>query len=198
MKILFATKNPSKIKYYAEELEKNNLEVLTINDLDSEVQVEENGKNAVENAKIKAMAYYEETGLTTIGIDDNLFLENIEEEKQPGTNVRRVNGKRLSDDEMIDYYTSLVKENGGRINAKWVKGVAIYNGKEMKTFTYDRENFYFVEKPSLKRHEGYPLDSISIIPEFNKYLTELNEEEKNIYKNKNKNDSIIEFIINNL
>lgn len=198
MKILFATKNPSKIKYYAEELEKNNLEVLTINDLESEVQVEENGKNAIENAKIKAMAYYEATGLTTIGIDDNLFLENIIEEKQPGTNVRRVNGKRLSDDEMIDYYTTLVRENGGRINAKWVKGVAIYNGKEMKTFTYDRDNFYFVEKPSMKRHEGYPLDSISIIPEFNKYLTELNEEEKIIYKNKNKNDNIIKFIINNL
>ena len=141
MKILFATKNPSKIEYYAKELEKNNLEVLTIKDLDSEVQVEENGKNAIENAKIKAMAYYKETGLTTIGIDDNLFLENIEEEKQPGTNVRRVNGKRLSDDEMIDYYVSLVKENGGRINAKWVKGVAIYNGKEMKTFSYDRDNF---------------------------------------------------------
>lgn len=198
MKILFATKNPSKIEYYAKELEKNNLEVLTIKDLDSEVQVEENGKNAIENAKIKAMAYYKETGLTTIGIDDNLFLENIEEEKQPGTNVRRVNGKRLSDDEMIDYYVSLVKENGGRINAKWVKGVAIYNGKEMKTFSYDRDNFYFVEKPSLKRHDGYPLDSISIIPEFNKYLTELNEEEKKIYKNKNQNNSIIEFIINNL
>jgi len=142
--------------------------------------------------------YYKATDITTIAIDDNLFFENIPLEKQPGTNVRRVNGKRLSDEEMIVHYTNLVKENGSKINAKWVKGVAICNEKEIKTFLYSKENFYLVEKPSTKTHEGYPLDSISIIPEFNKYLTELNEEEKRLYKEKNKNNDIIEFIINNV
>ena len=100
MKILFATTNPAKIKKYAEKLPKYNIEVLTIRDLNLDLKVDENGKNAIENACIKAKAYYEVTGITTIGMDNNLFIEELPEEKQPGTHVRRVNGKTLNDEEM--------------------------------------------------------------------------------------------------
>lgn len=93
MKVLFATKNPAKIKRYAEELEKRNIEVATVKDLGIDLHVEENGKNAIENAYIKAKAYYDKTVITTIGIDNNLFIEELPDEKQPGTHVRRVNGK---------------------------------------------------------------------------------------------------------
>ena len=34
--------------------------------------------------------------------------EELPEEKQPGTHVRRVNGKELNDDEMIEYYCNLL------------------------------------------------------------------------------------------
>lgn len=102
MKVLFATTNPAKVKKYAEELAKKNVELLTIKDLNLNLDVDENGKNAIENACIKAKAYYDATGITTIGMDNNLFIEELPEEKQPGTHVRRVNGKELNDDEMID------------------------------------------------------------------------------------------------
>jgi len=52
MKILFATKNPAKIRRYVNELEKRNIEVLTIKDLDISLHVEENGRDALENAYI--------------------------------------------------------------------------------------------------------------------------------------------------
>lgn len=42
-------------------------------------------------------------------MDNSLFIEDIDEVYQPGTHVRRVHGKRLSDEEMIEYYTGLVK-----------------------------------------------------------------------------------------
>ena len=48
------------------------------------------------------------------------------------------------------------------------------------------------------RNIGYPLDSISIIPEFNKYLAELTEEERKVYKNKDNINEIIEFILKNV
>ena len=43
-------------------------------------------------------------------------------EKQPGSFVRRVNKKRLSDLEMLEYYINLVKEYGtdGKLNAYWL------------------------------------------------------------------------------
>lgn len=196
MKVLFATTNPAKVKIYASKLEEKGIEVLTLKDINLKLKIEENGKNAIENAYLKAKAYFEATGIVTIGIDDNLFIEELSEEKQPGTQVRRVNGKELTDEEMIQYYTNLVKENGGRLTAKWVYGMVIYNGKEPKQYTWSKEHFYFVDKPCEKRNPGYPLDSISIMPEYNKYFVELTQEEK---KSKTNNeDKVIDFIVKSI
>jgi len=54
---------------------------------------------------------------------------------------------------------------------------------------------YLVAKPSEKINQGYPLSSITFIPEFNKYSIDLTEEEKNIKKY---NGEVIDFIINNI
>ena len=144
MKILFATKNPAKVRRYVEKLKENNIEVLTIKDLGISLNVEETGKNAIENAYIKAKTYYDETKITTIGIDDNLYIEGLPKEKQPGTHVRRINGKELNDEEMIEYYSNLVKEYGGKLEAKWVYGMVIYNGKEAKEYNWSKGHFYLV------------------------------------------------------
>ena len=196
MKILFATTNPAKIERYSSKLEEKGIEVLTLKDIDVKLKIDENGKNAIENAYIKAKAYYEETKITTIAVDDNLYIEELPEEKQPGTNVRRVDGKELTDEEMIEYYTNLVKQYGGKLTAKWVYGMVIYNGKEVKQFSWSKDNFYFVDTPSEKRTPGYPLNSISVMPENNKYFIDLTPEEKS--KNKKNDNGVIEFIVKNL
>lgn len=200
MKLLFATTNPAKVKKYADELNKRNIELLTIKDLSTKIDVDECGKDAIENAYIKAKAYYDATRITSIGMDNTLFIDELPESKQPGTHVRRINGKELSDDEMIEYYTNLVKEYGGKLTAKWVYGMVIYNGKEAKSYTWNKSDFYFIDTPSKKRNPGYPLDSIAIIPEFNKYLVELTEEEKssNIRNDSNKDNEVVEFIVNSV
>ena len=189
MEVLFATTNPAKIKSYKEKLEEHGIKVLTLKDLGINADVEETGKTAIENAKIKAETYGKIAKKITIGIDTNLFFENVPEDKQPGTHVRRVNGKTLSDEEMIDYYKNLAKEYGGKLTAKWVNGVAIYNGKETKTYSFNKSKFYLVDSDSKKRHPGYPLDSISVITEFNKYLTDLTEEEMDIRANNQNEDN---------
>lgn len=196
MKVLFATTNPAKIRKYAEKLKEKNIEVLTLKDLSLNIKVEENGKNSLENAKIKAEAYYNASHITTISMDCSLFIEGVPEEKQPGTHVRRVNGKELTDDEALEHYIKLVKEYGRKLKAKWVYGMAIYNGKEAKQITWDKSEFYFVDMPSEKRNPGYPLDSISIMPDSNKYFVDLTREEKD--KNNSNKQKVIDFIINNI
>lgn len=195
MKVLFATTNPAKIKRFVDALVQNGVEVLTLKDLDIDIRVDETGKNAIENACIKAKAYFDVAGITTIGMDNSLFVENVPDEKQPGTHVRRVNGKELNDEEMIEYYTGLAKEYGGRLTAKWVYGMAIYDGREVKTYTWEKSHFYFVDKPCEKINPGYPLDSISIVPKYNKYLVELTNEEKSSKEHRN---DVIEFILKNI
>ena len=194
MEVLFATKNPAKIKRYVNKLEQRGIKVLTLKDIDVKLEVEETGKNAIENAYLKAKSYYDATGIISIGIDDTLFIEGLSDEKQPGTNVRRVNGKELSDDEMIEYYTNLVKENGDKLIAKWVYGIVIYNGKEPKKYSWEKEQFYLVDKPSEKRTHGYPLNSISVMPSNNKYFVDLMPEENS----KSNDEGAINFILESL
>ena len=197
MKVLFATTNLAKVKKYKEELKEKDIELITINDLDFKLDVNENGKNALENAYIKAKAYYDIAKIPTIGMDDCLFIEGLSEEKQPGTYVRRINGRELTDDEMIEYYTNLIKQYGGKLTAKWVYGMVICNGKETKEYSWSKSDFYLVDKPCKQRNPGYPLDSISIMPDNNKYWLELTDEERLKSKEDNK-DKGVDFIINNI
>ena len=200
MKVLFATTNPAKVKKYKEELEKNGIELLTIKDINLDLHVDETGKNCLENAYIKASAYCRETGMTTIGMDNSLFIEELPEEKQPGTHVRRVNGKELTDDEMIEYYQGLVEEYGGKLTAKWVYGMVICRGDDKEEFSWSKDEFYFVNKVSEKRNPGYPLDSMSIDKKTNKYFVDLTKEDRDLIdKEKAKSDKdVIDFLIKNL
>ena len=179
-KLLFATTNQSKINRFKEGLSKKGIELLSLDDLNLNIEVAENGKNAIENALIKARAYQNLVDIPILAMDDNLFLENVFENFQPGTNVRRVDGKSLTDEEMIKHYTNLVKKYGtdGKITARWVYGIAIINKSQEYTYTWSKSDFYLVSKPTEKRNVGYPLNSISINKKLNKYFTDMTEEDK--------------------
>ena len=125
--ILFATGNTAKVDRFYEKLLKNGILLKSLKDININIDIEENGKNAIENAMIKAKAYYDATKITTMAMDDTMYIDGIPEEKQPGVFVRRVNGKRLNDKEMIDYYTNLVKTYGKdeKLNTKWILGMVI-------------------------------------------------------------------------
>ena len=195
MKVLFATTNPAKVKKYYDRLKEKDIELITLKDIGINLNVDESGKDALENAYIKAKAYYDVTNIPTIGMDNNLFIEELPYEKQPGTHVRRINGKELNDEEMIEHYTNLVKENGGKLTAKWVYGMVIYDGKAKKEYKWENGDFYFIDKVSSKRNPGYPLDSISINPKYNKYFVELTEEEKKDINEKVNDDLVVDFIV---
>lgn len=178
--VLFATKNESKVKRFKKKLLENNIEIIDINEIENNIDVEENGKNAIENALIKARAYANIQTLPVFAIDDNLYIEDVPDDKQPGMYVRRVNGKRLTDNEMIEYYSNLAHEYGknGKLTCRWVYGMAVIsNGKEM-TYTWSKEDFYIVDKPSDKIRNGYPLDTISINKKLNKYFTDITDDDK--------------------
>ena len=198
-KIVFATGNPSKANRFKKGLNKNNIEILTLKDLNIELESEENGSTAIENALIKARECYKKTNMPSMGMDDTLYLENVPEDKQPGLFVRRVNGKTLNDEEMIKHYKNLVREYGidGKLNCKWVYGLAVIDkdGNE-KTYTWEKDNFYMVDKESEIINAGYPLNSISKYKKIDKYFTDITEEDKE--KIKINEDHVVDFIVNNI
>ena len=187
-KVLFATGNESKVKRFKSGLLENDIEIITLNNIDAKVEIIENGKNAIENALIKARTYADVCDLPVFAMDDNLYIEGIPEEKQPGMYVRRVNGKRLNDDEMIEYYSNLAHTYGknGRLTCRWVYGIAVINNGKESTYTWSKNDFYIVDKPSNKINPGYPLNTISINKKLNKYFTDITEEDNE--------DDVIEFL----
>ena len=193
-RVLFATGNPTKAKRFSKGLLDKGIEVITLKDINKEIEVEENGKNAIENALIKAKAYADIVDIPVFAMDDNLYLENVPEEFQPGMYVRRVNGKRLSDEEMIEHYINLVKKFGinGKLTCRWVYGIAVVNSGKEFTYTWSKEDFYMVDKVSDKVNPGYPLNTISINKKLNKYFTDITEEDKELLK-ENESD-VVDFI----
>ena len=196
--ILFATGNPTKAKRFTEGLLKKGIKIITLKDINIQIEVEENGKNAIENALIKARAYSKVVDIPVMAMDDTLYLEGVPEEKQPGMYVRRVNGKRLTDEEMIKHYSTLVSKYGieGKLTCRWIYGMAIISGEKENTYTWSKDDFYMVEKPSNKIDEGYPLNTISINKKINKYFTDITEEEKKMFKEDE--SDVIDFIVNNI
>jgi len=178
--ILFATGNASKVARFYEKLLEKGILLKSLKDIDISLDIEENGKTAIENAKIKAKAYYEATKMITMAMDDTMYIDDIPEDKQPGVFVRRINGKRLNDEEMINYYTNLVKIYGknGKLNTKWILGMAIIKDGKISTYTNITEEYYLVDTPAKEMKEGYPLSSILINKKLNKYDVYLTEEDK--------------------
>ena len=197
--VVFATGNETKAKRFSEGLLKYDIEVLSLKDLCLELEVDENGKDAIENALIKARACYKKTNMPCIGMDDTLYLENVPLEYQPGMFVRRVNGRTLNDVEVINHYTDLVKKFGahGKLECKWIYGLSVIDevGNE-KTYTWYKDGFYMVDTASSIINPGYPLNSISKYKALDKYFTEVTEED--LTKIKVSEEHVVEFIKSNI
>jgi hypothetical protein len=73
--------------------------------------------------------------------------------------------KELNDDEMIEYYSALVSELGGKVLAYYLDGIAVHRDGEIQSFLDEQgkaASFYMVDTPSPNRHPGWPLDSLSL------------------------------------
>lgn len=178
MKILYGTSNRAKLIHMREWLKELDLEILGLEDVRTGElpDVEEHGNNPLENAIIKAEAYYELFKMPVFSCDSGLFFENIPEDLQPGIRVRNIGGKYLSDDEMIDYYGNLAKMNGD-IVARYKNAICFIldENSVYKSMNDDLsgEKFILTHTPHLKREKGLPLDSLSVHIPTGKYYYDL-------------------------
>ena len=159
------------------QLEGTGIELLGLRDMpESPVNVDESGRSPLENARIKALTYYKQYGVPVFSCDSGLYIQQLPEELQPGTHVRNVNGKRLSDEEMTEYYSGLAKEYG-RLTARYLNAVCLVLS-ESKIHEYmgdeiSGNSFYITDKPHYKKVEGYPLDRISLNIRTGKYYYDI-------------------------
>jgi len=167
MKILYGTTNKAKLQAMKNAVESLDIELIGLHDVDNELpQIEESGKTPLENAEIKAKAYYEAFGMPVFSCDSGLYFDELTKEEQPGIHVRRVNGKELTDEEMLEYYAGLAKRYGGKITGRYRNAICFILDEKHRYCSMDMaiatEPFVLTDKPHTKRVQGFPLDSLSI------------------------------------
>lgn len=166
MKILYGTTNKAKLTAMEIAVKPLGIELIGLNDLDCEIPfVNECGETPLENAKIKAQTYYAAFHMPVFSCDSGLYFDELENEKQPGIHVRRVGGKELNDDEMIEHYSSLAAEYGGTLTGRYRNAICFVMDEKTSYSSMDisiaTEPFVLVSEPHQKRVAGFPLDSLS-------------------------------------
>ena len=207
--IFFPTNNIGKYDRYKISFNKEdiiyNRYLIDKNGFDVKVNVLEDGKTLKENAEKKAKAYYDEykkylggINFSIITTDEALYIDGLSEKEQPGLFVRRFGGmdaKRATDEEVVNKYTSVVKNLGGNANAKWVYSLVMYDGESFYDFTWE-EPVLFSDTPHYPITEGYVLNNITIVKKIgndNIMLSDLTEAERYEYLSKY-TDSVASFV----
>lgn len=187
MKLLYGTNNQAKLESMKRVTNQLGIEIFGFSDLRNMPDfknvklpdIEETGKNPLENAIIKAKEYYKILRIPLFSCDSGLYFENIDEDLQPGTYVRRVRGKELSDVQMVEYYGNLAKNHGGKLVAKYKNAICLILGENQMFTRMDKSieigPFYMVDKPHEKIVPGFPLDALSVDIETEKYFQDMDE-----------------------
>ncbi|MCL2461285.1 MAG: hypothetical protein FWF44_01350 [Defluviitaleaceae bacterium] len=185
--LIYATGNPAKLDWMKRELSPLDIRLLGLKDISfTPPEVDESGNDPLENAKIKALAYYKaihtqtELKFPVFSCDSGLYIKGAPDYMQPGVHVRNVNGKRLDDGEMIEYYANIARQMGGKVFAGYRNGICLVVS-EGEVYEYmggdiaSRE-FILTDRPHQKRVEGFPLDSLSVETASGKYYFDLDDD----------------------
>lgn len=179
--LLYGTGNPAKLNSMRKQLSGTGIQLLSLSDMPGlPPEADENGRSPLENAHSKATAYYRHYGVPVFSCDSGLYIEQLPDELQPGTHVRNVGGKRLTDDEMTEYYAGLA-ERFGRLTARYLNAICLVMS-ENEIYEHIGEDisggsFWITDKPHHKKVEGYPLDRISLDIRTGKYFYDMTPED---------------------
>ncbi len=181
--ILFGTTNEAKIKQVQGALAPIGVRVRGVEGRELLPYIEEDGKTAQENAKKKAITYAKALNMTVLSMDNALYFDKLPTDKQPGLNVRRINGthERPDDDSLLNYYTTLVARFGEKTTGHWKFGVCVATPEGKYKEVTILSPRIFTSIPSKKIIPGYPLDSIQIDPETGKHISEMSQEEQDVF-----------------
>ena len=178
MKLLYGTTNNGKLQAMKNALKDFGIELIGLNDMEGELpKIKEDGATPLENAKIKARAYFEAFHMPVFSCDSGLYFEELSDAEQPGLHVRRIGGKELTDEEMIEHYATLAKKHGGKITGRYRNAIYFILNEDRHFSSMDMsiatEPFVLVTKPHKKRVKGFPLDSLSVDIATGKYYYDL-------------------------
>jgi len=180
MKLIYGTTNKAKIHFMKRIIEPLGIKMLSLDDVNApKLSISECGNDPLENAKIKALSYYNELKIPVFSCDSGLYIDELDDARQPGINVRGLKDD-MTDDDARKFYSAMAAEFGDKITARYQNAICLildenrifeHMGKDIAS-----ERFYIVSKPHpdlTKRKEGFPLDSLSVHIESGEYYYDM-------------------------
>jgi len=176
MKILIGSNNIGKIKEYRNLLGPR-FNLISLHELDLELDVEETGRNYAENALIKLNALKDKSNIPILTDDSGLEVRALGD--KPGIFSARYSGKNATDKSNVD---KLIKElsNSSDFSAKFVCTIAFFDPKNKLSevvCTGECKGDIILER---RGNSGFGYDPIFYIKELDKTFAELSEDEKNL------------------
>ncbi len=180
MDIVLASNNRGKLREIVGLFEKYN--ILLPSDLGIEYSYEEVGNTLLENAFGKATHLYRlllEAGVekAVLADDSGLFVEALGGE--PGVRSARygaTDGKKLSDRERNEYLLERLKGKSNR-KAYFLCCMVLVRGEDRFIIVQEKFEGKIIDSP--RGSGGFGYDPLFYVPELNKTVAELPEEEKN-------------------
>ena len=179
--IVLGTLNPSKLEEMQSYFTGTPFHALSPKDITASVpDIPESADTIRGNAILEAKAWQQITGLPVIAEDSGLLFMDLapEDPDQPGQFVRRFHGRKMTDEEMLEHYIDIIHRHGGQLRACWINcWCLLEDARHGETHENSSVPFLLRENASPLRHAGWPLDSISWLPEIGKYLVECTAED---------------------
>lgn len=175
--VLIATNNLGKAKDFEALFEPFGVKVLTLNDLDEAIDVEETGVTFEENSILKAETVARLLGKVVIADDSGLEIDTLH--GAPGVYSARYAGIEKNDDANIDKVLSelvAVPTDGRTARFRCVLAVA-GPGIETMTFSGSCEGLIHTER---KGTNGFGYDPIFYVPQQERMMAELSAQEKSL------------------
>ena len=172
--ILLATKNNSKIKEFKDMLKPFNIKIITLNDLNENFEVIENGNSFEENAIIKAKYIAKETSILTIADDSGIEIEVLD--GFPGIYSARFAGEKTSYDFKNKLILSMMRNKDNR-KARFVcaMAIALPSGEVEVVKEYIEGEI----NTSIKGENGFGYDPIFYLKEYDSTFAQISANIKN-------------------
>lgn len=179
-KLLIATHNKAKKEEILRGLNtliKEGIKIVDLEELHISMEPEETGKTFQENSLLKAKFYAELSQLPTIADDGGLVIPFLNNE--PGVKSRRWPGYEVTDEELIKYALSQLKDVKGTNRIAFLETCLCFYDPLSRQTNFEQEKIKgrISETPLTIDTNGYPFRVLFIVEKYNKFYDELTKEE---------------------
>lgn len=173
IEILIASQNQNKVKELKKLLNRTDVKIVSLSDLNDKDDVIEDGSSFFENAKIKATYFANKHHMITIADDSGLVVEALD--GRPGIYSARYSGQG-------DYQNNLKvlceMENIEQRKAYFVASIVLCYPNGVYKHYEGKVHGYIANE--IKGDYGFGYDSIFYVPEYQKTFGELEMDIKNL------------------